>query len=329
MLASNEPDDSFELQLERAFNYCEKVVINSSTSFSRSINSLPFKKKRAVNALYAFCRRVDDIADGDWLNPNIDLANININKYDLEGVEENKIERLASLLWFKKCFEKTLKGEQIDEPIFIAIKKVMNQYPIRSEDLMNLISGMEEDLFHSGYNTWEEMEDYCYKVASSVGFALIEIYGYKDEDIKEKAKALGIFLQMINILRDVNEDLDRGRLYFPKEELLKHGIDPLNFISSISNNPVSWNCFLDEYLERARGYRNIAIQIIPLLDQDSRRAPELMLVVYDAILAEAERREGLIIERKLQLGLVKKMDIAMMAMGIRKVKMNYSSNNEC
>ena len=102
----------------------------------------------------------------------------------------------------------------------------MQKFPIRISDLKLLLEGMEDDLFPTNYQSFEDLRTYCFKVASTVGLSLIEIYGYTDPDAREYAEEMGIFLQMVNVLRDIQEDRERGRLYLPTDELEMFDIKP-------------------------------------------------------------------------------------------------------
>ena len=176
---------------------------------------------------------------------------------------------------------------------------------------------MEEDLFHVGCQTYDEMYSYCRKVASSVGLCLIEIYGYDGENARKYAEDMGIFLQMVNILRDIKEDYKRGRSYIPLKELNSYGIKFENLMEVSKENPESWKTFISEFLKEIQKFRISAMKLIPMLSQDSQYSPRLMCEVYDAILKEAKKREGDIISNKLRLGFASKISFALASFGVR------------
>ena len=205
----------------------------------------------------------------------------------------------------------------LNDPIFIALADTINKFSIDINNLRELILGMEEDLFHVGCQTFEEMYSYCRKVASSVGLCLIEIYGYDDSDARKYAEDMGIFLQMVNILRDIEEDYKRGRSYIPLNELESNGIDYNNLMLAPKINPKSWKKFISDFLQEIQKFRMSAMKLIPMLNQDSQYSPRLMCEVYDAILKEAKRREGDIISNKLRLGFASKISFALASFGVR------------
>ena len=158
-------------RLETAYNECEVIARNASSSFFRSFRHLPVHKRRAVNSLYAFCRRVDDIVDGDWL-PNESLSHLDQQAENRSiqlsmdkqsepvNNDSNHLKKLRSLLWFRINLDKIEAGEQVDEPIFIALADVIKKFPVELDNLRELISGMEDDLYNSEYQTFEDLRRY-------------------------------------------------------------------------------------------------------------------------------------------------------------------------
>ncbi|CAI8228490.1 MAG: Phytoene synthase [Methanobacteriota archaeon] len=320
----------FRPSIKESYNYCEYVVKRSSTSFARSFKSLPNNKRNAVNALYAFCRRVDDIVDGDWL-PSIESNRVFENKTKLkiselkdtyghskEYSDTELNERIRALLWYRERLDILESNpKSLKDPIFVALADTIGKFPIDVNNLRQLILGMEEDLFHTGCQTYDEMYSYCRKVASSVGLCLIEIYGYEGDDAPKFAEDMGIFLQMVNILRDIEEDYNRGRSYLPLDELNSFGIDFADLMEAPSINSKNWKKFISVFLKEIQKFRNSAMKLIPLLSKDSQYSPRLMCEVYDAILKEANRREGDIISNKLKLGFASKISFALASFGVR------------
>ncbi|DAC44478.1 MAG TPA: phytoene/squalene synthase family protein, partial [Candidatus Thalassarchaeaceae archaeon] len=227
--------------LIEAYAICKDITKAASTSFLRSFRHLPLEKRNAVYALYAFCRRVDDIADGDWLPDLSGIGPEEMSDLDARTVDRSVILsidkqsegsnpepdhslKLRALIHFRDMLTRAHEGHSVSDPIFVALKDTFNRFPIRVSDLHQLIDGMEDDLYPTNYRSFEDLRGYCYKVASTVGLSLIEIYGYENPDAREHAEEMGIFLQMVNILRDIQEDLGRGRGYLPKDELELFGI---------------------------------------------------------------------------------------------------------
>tara|TARA_B110000444_G_scaffold261232_1_gene311977 strand:- start:13793 stop:14818 length:1026 start_codon:yes stop_codon:yes gene_type:complete len=335
-LLNEEKNDTFAQKLESAYSECEYISKNASSSFYRSFRHLPLVKRKAVNALYAFCRRVDDIVDGDWL-PNIDLSFLNEeaeqriielsqhHDYEPANKEPGHTNRVKALLWFRMNLDKIENGEYVEEPIFLALADSVNRFGIELVYLRDLVSGMEDDLYNVDYENFEDLRQYCYRAASTVGLCLVEIYGYDDPNARRHAVEMGKYLQMVNVLRDIQEDLDRGRVYLPLEELAKFGISKEDLNDQKLPQTVAWQEFMRHYLDHVLAHRNNAIGLLSLLDKDSRYSPSLMCAAYDAILEEAMKRNGDVLTRRLKLGLYRKLQFALGM--IRKPRLNLFSSS--
>ena len=313
--------------LIEAYAICKEITKAASTSFLRSFRHLPLEKRNAVYALYAFCRRVDDIADGDWLPDLSSIGPEEMSDLDARTVDRSVILsidkqsegsnpepdhslKLRALIHFRDMLTRAHEGHSVSDPIFVALKDTFNRFPIRVSDLHQLIDGMEDDLYPTNYRSFEDLRGYCYKVASTVGLALIEIYGYENPDAREHAEEMGIFLQMVNILRDIQEDLGRGRVYLPKDELELFGISNEDLYDSDLPTSRRWKEFMRHYISRVRTHQKNAVRLLPLIESDSRASPSIMASVYAEVLDEAERRNGDVLSRRLSLGFMKKMSFA-------------------
>lgn len=313
--------------LIEAYAICKEITKAASTSFLRSFRHLPLEKRNAVYALYAFCRRVDDIADGDWLPDLSGIGPEEMSDLDARTVDRSVILsidkqsegsnpepdhslKLRALIHFRDMLTRAHEGHSVSDPIFVALKDTFNRFPIRVSDLHQLIDGMEDDLYPTNYRSFEDLRGYCYKVASTVGLALIEIYGYENPDAREHAEEMGIFLQMVNILRDIQEDLGRGRVYLPKDELELFGISNEDLYDSDLPTSRRWKEFMRHYISRVRTHQKNAVRLLPLIESDSRSSPSIMASVYAEVLDEAERRNGDVLSRRLSLGFMKKMSFA-------------------
>ena len=308
-------------RLERAYVECEDIARAASSSFFRSFRHLPEPKRRAVNALYAFCRRVDDIVDGDWL-PEHDLTHLDdattlrmeqlLSERKVNPIfsEKEHKDRLRALMFFREQLAAILDGQTMSDPVFIALSDTLRRYPIDVEHLGELINGMEDDLFETTYARFEDLRRYCYRVASTVGLCLIEIYGYSDANARRHAVEMGLFLQLVNVLRDIQEDLGRNRIYLPTEELAKFGLTHADLNDPTLASRPAWQNFMRHYIDHVIANRNNALGLLPLLDKDARRSPRLMCMAYNAILKEAVRRNGDVLSRRLTLNFYRKMQVA-------------------
>ena len=308
-------------RLERAYVECEDIARAASSSFFRSFRHLPEPKRRAVNALYAFCRRVDDIVDGDWL-PEHDLTHLDdattlrmeqlLSERKVNPIfsEKEHKDRLRALMFFREQLAAIQDGQTMSDPVFIALSDTLRRYPIDVEHLGELINGMEDDLFETTYTRFEDLRRYCYRVASTVGLCLIEIYGYSDANARRHAVEMGLFLQLVNVLRDIQEDLGRNRIYLPTEELAKFGLTHADLNDPTLASRPAWQNFMRHYIDHVIANRNNALGLLPLLDKDARRSPRLMCMAYNAILKEAVRRNGDVLSRRLTLNFYRKMQVA-------------------
>jgi phytoene synthase len=320
-LVSDETELSFIERIELAYLECEHIARKASSSFFRSFRHLPESKRKSVNALYAFCRRVDDIVDGDWL-PEGELSHLDslTEKHCQEVLEQRSFNplyskeehflRLRALLSFRENLNQIEAGVKMTDPVFMTLADTLNLYPIEIIHLHELINGMEDDLFETTYERFEDLRRYCYRVASTVGLCLIEIYGYSDPNARRHAVDMGIFLQLVNVLRDVQEDLSRNRVYLPSEELAKFGISQDDLHDPTLAGTKAWQNFMRHYIDHIHAHRKNSLGLLPLLDKDARRSPRLMCTAYNAILSEAVRRNGDVLSRRLSLNFYRRIQLA-------------------
>ena len=324
--------DTMADKLANAYSSCETIARNASSSFFRSFRHLPTHMRQAVNALYAFCRRVDDIVDGDWL-PDRDLSYLVVQAKDRSiqlstdkqseplNQDADHLSKLTALLWFRTNLDSIENNEPVDEPIFIALSDVIKKFPIELDHLRELIFGMEDDLYAAKYERFEDLRRYCYRVASTVGLCLVEIYGYNDPNARRHAVEMGIYLQMVNVLRDIQEDLSRSRIYLPSEELAKFGLSNEDLTSEDLPTSKGWQEFMRHYLDHVMAHRKNAVGLLSLLDKDARYSPSVMCAAYDAILEEAMKRNGDVFTRRLTMSLYRKIQFALGI--IRKPRLNF------
>ncbi|MDP7374209.1 MAG: phytoene/squalene synthase family protein [Candidatus Poseidoniaceae archaeon] len=312
--------------IEDAYLQCQQICKNASTTFYSSFSALGLEKRRAVHAVYALCRWVDDIADGDE-EPTVEISDELIHQTgqrdailrelhsgrEPSNPEEVHNQRLMALVSIRNKLHLAKEGKITtkDKPVFIALQDVFTKFPIRLQDFETIIEGMEDDLFPVMCNTWDELRSYCYKVASAVGLILIEIYGYEDRAARLHAIDLGIQMQLINVLRDVSEDYERGRIYLPKEVLAAHNIDAADLSNpNLPQNP-SWASFMREYLEVVKRHQTSAIHLFEYLDSRSRVQPRIMLDAYTKIFNEIVRRSGDVFSAPLKLSITSKVSLWM------------------
>ena len=247
-----------ERDLKAAYDHCKRVTRAEAKNFYYAFRTLPAKKRRAIHAAYAFCRLCDDIADGD------------LPVDEKRRLLEDTRGRLGS----------------DSHPVFRALRDTIDSFDIPVRHLHEIIDGVEMDLTRTRYATFEELEVYCYRVASAVGLVCIEIFGYTDERTKEYAVDMGLAMQLTNIVRDVREDSLRERIYVPLDELERFGYTEQELEQGVVNEP--FRHLMGYQTARAREYFERGSRIVPLLSADSRACLALLHGVYSRILDRIE-----------------------------------------
>jgi phytoene synthase len=191
-----------ESLLANAASYCRKLTARSRSNFYYAFLFLPRERREALEAVYAFCRLVDDVVDE----------------------EAPDADKHAGIARWRRELDAVYGSAESDHPVTCKLREAVARFPIRREDMEAVIDGCAMDISQRRYRTWEELRLYCYRVASAVGLMCIEIFGYSSPRAREYAVDLGIALQLTNILRDVCEDARRGRIYLPTEELAAFGV---------------------------------------------------------------------------------------------------------
>jgi 15-cis-phytoene synthase len=246
----------------------QSITRKSASNLALSFVLLPKSKREGMTALYAFCREVDDVADDESV-----------------PVEQRRIQLAA----WRKDIASACSGaaprfrvNQELQPVIVA-----HQLPFSLFD--ELISGVEMDLHVKRYETFEELDQYCYRVASVVGLLSIEIFGYANPACQSYADSLGKALQLTNILRDVRTDAERGRIYLPQAELKRFNVTPDEILQFQYSE--RFRLLADSVADRARGFYRQARQTLPLEDRRSMAAAELMGSVYWRLLRKLENQE--------------------------------------
>ena len=320
-----EEDNVPQKMLDAAYAYCEELTRREAGNFYHSFKYLPEGQRKAICAYYAFCRRADDIADGDY----VDIFPGALGAKDPEAIAYRReleelaatipvIERtefedkLAQLFFFRKKLSTAYNRMSSTDPIFMALKHTVLTYGIHREYMDDLISGMEDDLYTNRYQTFEELYSYCYRVASTVGLVCIDIYGHESTAAaREFAESWGIFMQLTNIIRDVEEDAERDRIYLPLDDLERFGITEADMMSGrrLLDHP-GWKPFVKEYCSRVKAYRDKAFKLLPLLPKQSRYSPAAMMAFYSSILRRIERSNGDVFTERVKLSKAEKLTVA-------------------
>lgn len=314
-----------EKMLEAAQVYCHVLTQRAAANFYHAMRYLPDPKRQALTAIYAFCRRADDIADGDHqetFSGWSDEAFSDFDQYRTGLVErgdydtlvdgEAGLQRLRQLYGLRmkmsSCFDDEI---WLTDPVFMALKAAKQSYDFDRCDLDAVIDGMEDDLYVMHYRTAEQLETYCARVASATGLLCIDVYQPFDRAAARKhGYSLGQYMQMINILRDVKEDALLGRVYLPQNLLNEYGIDPESFAKG---GPPSedWHPFVNEWARRCNEELEKAQPLFQELPRDSRYSPAVMVALYRRILRRILRRPSDIFAKRVRVPTFQKVVIAL------------------
>jgi len=241
-------------------NQAKQISKNSNSSFYYAFNLLTAEKRNAMNTVYAFCRRTDDIVDEN--NDAHEIKYENLRKWRIE-------------------LEKALEGVS-DYPLLNKLSATIKRFNIPVHPFFELLKGMEMDLQRNRYITFKDLELYCYRVASTVGLMCIEIFGYKHESTREFAVNLGIALQLTNILRDIKTDAEAGRIYLPKEDLKRFNYSEDDLLNLTYNE--NFKLMMHYEVNRAKYYFDKATDCLNLDDKGQMFAARAMQHIYSRIL---------------------------------------------
>ncbi|HSP55353.1 MAG TPA: presqualene diphosphate synthase HpnD [Dehalococcoidia bacterium] len=272
--------------LEVAYEYCRALTRQEARNFYYGFMLLPAEQRRAIYATYAFARECDDIVDGDL--PKDEAAR-------LLGLQRQRLE---------EC----LAGEP-DGPVFEALLDATRRYQIPAGYFHDLIGGMTLDLSTRRYADFESLREYCYKVASVVGMISVEIFGYGGEEkAKQHAAELGIALQLTNILRDVQEDAARGRVYIPQEEIETFGYSERELLAGEATP--AFRRLVAFQAARAREYFAQGRKLLPYVPRRARACVGVMAGIYEGVLSGIERDPAVVFRRRVGVGTGRKLVLA-------------------
>jgi phytoene synthase len=265
----------------------KEISKKSNSSFYYAFNLLPEEKRDAMNTVYAFCRKTDDIVD-----ENSDSADL---KY--EKLRKWRIE-----------FEKSFSGHS-EFALLNKLGKTISNFNIPLDPFFELIKGMEMDLQKDRYKSFDDLQLYCYRVASTVGLMCIEIFGYKHPSTKQFAVDLGIALQMTNILRDISKDAKNGRIYLPQEDLAKFNYTEQEIMSLIYND--NFRDLMIYESSRAKQYFNSATANLDLDDKKTMFAARAMQHIYYKMLENIIAADYDVFNKEIKVSKFEKLGIAL------------------
>ena len=263
-------------ELEQAYDHCQRIAKENARNFYYAFRILPARKRRAIYAAYAFCRLCDDISDDD----------LSLEEKDRQFAETR--QHLADS-----------RDGQATDPIFRAIGDASNAFNIPFRYYEEVIEGVEMDLTKTRFADFDELKDYCYKVASVVGLICIEVFGYDDDKAREYAVDMGLAMQLTNILRDVKEDAGRGRIYLPQDEMARFAYTEQDLMNGVFND--SFRALMAFQVDRARTYYEKSRRLFPLIHAEARACPSVLHATYSGVLDRIEASGYNVFERRIGL----------------------------
>ncbi len=266
-------------------DYCQQKAAQSGSSFYYSFLFLPPERRRAIVALYAFCREVDDVVDGV---SDVDVAR-------------------AKLAWWRREVAAAYDGAP-QHPVTQALQPVVARFGLPQAHLQTIIDGMAMDLDQVRYLDFADLERYCHKVAGVVGLLSAEIFGRTDERTLDYARDLGIAFQLTNIVRDVGEDARRGRIYLPQDELARFGVAPATLLRAQGGE--AFRALMAFQIERARAWYDRALAALPRADRKSQRTGLIMAAIYRTLLDEIAGDSEAVLRGRVSLTPLRKLWIA-------------------
>jgi 15-cis-phytoene synthase len=287
-------------QLSHAYAVCRGISRRAAKNFYYGFMVLPSEKRNALSAVYAFMRHADDISDEPGVDPQI------------------KRQKLTEWLDSAKT---VFAGKATDDPVLMALGDAQKKFKIPSELFEKLVYGTSLDLDIPPASaeapailceTFEDLKQYCYYVASVVGLVCIKIFGYQDTKAEFLAEDCGLAFQLTNIIRDIKEDASMGRIYIPAEDLARSNLTAANFASSTLQDPAQVQQLrptLEYEADRARKYYESAKWLMELIDEDSRAALWVLVEIYSRLLKKIADRNYDVLTERVRLTLPEKLKV--------------------
>lgn len=267
-----------------AYEFCQTVTRREARNFYYAFVTLPRRKRRAIYAAYAFARLADDIADGSGSNP----------------------EKLERLLEFRANVHEAFAGSPRN-PVLLALVDAAREFRIPPGLFERLIDGVEMDLVSRRYETFDDLREYCYLVASVVGLIAIEIFGYSNLRARKAAVDLGLAMQLTNIMRDLREDAQAGRVYIPQEDLRRFAYSDYELMRGVMND--NFVALMRFEARRARSYFESSEELLGYLSPRSRACPAVLRALYSRLLDRIEQRRFDVFTERVSLSSAEKLGI--------------------
>ncbi len=265
--------------------YCQQKAAQSGSSFYYSFLFLPPERRRAITALYAFCREVDDTVD--------DCTDVSVAR--------------TKLAWWRKEISAMYAGAPT-HPVARALQPHTEPYSLKAEHLLAIVDGMEMDLDQTRYLDYPGLQRYCWHVAGVVGVLSASIFGSTSEQTIQYAEKLGLAFQLTNIIRDVGDDARKGRIYLPMSELQQFGVTAADILNA--RHSENFEKLMRFQYERAQRAYDEAFALLPQQDRRAQRPGLIMAAIYRTLLVEIERDNFQVLNQRISLTPIRKLWLA-------------------
>jgi len=265
--------------------YCQQKTVQSGSSFYYSFLFLEPARRRAITALYAFCREVDDTVD---------------------DATDGSVARIK-LAWWRTEVSNMYKGTPT-HPVTQALQPHLSAYNLQEQHLQAIVDGMEMDLDQSRYLDYAGLKKYCWHVAGVVGILSASIFGYKNPQTLVYAEKLGLAFQLTNIIRDVGEDARKGRIYLPVNELQQFGVTAADLLNARHSD--KFEALMAFQTERAQKMYDEALAALPKEDRRAQRPGLMMSAIYRTLLEEIARDKYHVLTQRISLTPLRKLWLA-------------------
>ena len=267
--------------------YCQQKAAQSGSSFYYAFLFLPTERRKAITALYAFCREVDDVVD---------------------ETSESSVARMKLVWWREQVNALYHDPKNATHPVMRALAPHVHTYNLKMSELLAVIDGMEMDLNEVRYQTWDQLKDYCWHVASVVGILSAKIFGQSTEQTSDYAVKLGLAFQLTNIIRDVGDDARRGRIYLPLADLERFEVRPSEILDAMHSE--RFEALMRFQTERAYMLYKEAALALPETDRRAQRPGLLMAAIYFALLQEIAADKWQVLDKRISLTPIRKFWLA-------------------
>jgi len=267
--------------------YCQQKTAQSGSSFYYSFLFLPPERRRAITALYAFCREVDDTVD---------------------DASDGSVARIKLAWWRAEVAAMCDPARTPTHPVMLALRPHLAVYDLKEAHLLAIIDGMEMDLDQTRYLDYPGLRKYCWHVAGVVGILSASIFGVTDPKTLAYAEQLGLAFQLTNIIRDVGEDARKGRIYLPVNELQQFNVTAADLLNA--RHSENFEKLMQFQADRAQAAYNDAFALLPAADKRAQRPGLMMAAIYRTLLDEIERDGFHVLNQRISLTPLRKLWLA-------------------